>query len=204
MSAVATVPPAKTLITAEEFLTFCERPENDDRKFELVRGEVIELSLPTKMHGIVVSNIDRRLGNYAEQIGPGYSVTGDSGVVLDREPDTVRGPDVAYFIDVETIEEVEDGWAESPPVLAVEVRSPNDKEKEVNQKVQEYLTAGVRVVWVVNYEERFLTVYRPNQNLLVLEEEAEISLNELPGFSGRVADFFRLPGRSKSLTPSTP
>ncbi|HEY2784450.1 MAG TPA: Uma2 family endonuclease, partial [Fimbriiglobus sp.] len=150
MSSVATAPvPAKKLMTADEFLVFCERPENDDRTFELVRGEVFEMSLPTKMHGIVVSNTNTRLANYAEQIGPGYPVAGDSGVILERDPDTVRGPDVAYFIDVDNFEEVDDGWAETSPVLAIEVRSPNDKEKEIHQKVQEYLTAGVRVVWVV-------------------------------------------------------
>jgi Uma2 family endonuclease len=202
MSAVASAPvPAKKLMTADEFLAYCERPENYNRKFELVRGEVVEVSRPTRIHGTVVSNIDRRLGNYAEQTRKGFSVTGDAGIILERGPDTVRGPDVAYFTDVNKFVDLEDGWAETPPVLAVEVKSPHDKDKKLAQKVREYLAAGVKVVWVVNYEERFLTVYRPKQDFIILEETDEIKIPELPEFSCKVADLFRLPG---DLPPSAP
>lgn len=203
MAAVATIPPSpKRLMTAGEFLTFCERPENDGRLFELVRGEVVEMSRPTKMHGIVVSNISFELSAYARRVGPGYSVAGDAGGILERDPDTVRGPDVAYYVDVEKFADVEKGWAETPPVLAVEIRSPNDKERELLRKVRQYLSTGVKVVWVVDYEERFVTVYRPKQDLTLLDETDTISPPELPGFSCRVADFFKLPNEAKQ--PSAP
>jgi Uma2 family endonuclease len=77
----------------------------------------------------------------------------------------------------------------------VEVLSPSDRTTQVNRKVSEYLQAGVKVVLLVDPEERAVTVYRPEHTLQLLRETDAISGgDELPGFSCRVADFFLLPG----------
>src|SRR6516225_1975742 len=96
MPAVSTAP-AKKLMTAAEFYEFVNRPENEDRFFELVRGEVIELSRPDQIHGTVASNVALELKLYARKVRKGNVVGNDSGVILEEDPDTVVGPDVAYF-----------------------------------------------------------------------------------------------------------
>jgi Uma2 family endonuclease len=126
----------------------------------------------------------------------------DAGVVLREDPDTVVGPDVAYYTDANTFEDVHPKWGDVPPVLAVEVQSPNDKMREVMAKVAEYLQNGVRTVWLVNYEERFLTVFDVGQPPVIVNEADPVpALPNLPGFSHTLSDFFRLPGQPVT-TPS--
>src|ERR1700732_5250163 len=131
-------------MTAEEFCDFVHRPENANKWFELVRGEVIEPPPPQKPHGFVCVNIGRLLGNYTFEIGRFYPTGNDSGVILERDPDTVRGPDVAIYNDANSFEELHPKYGEVPPLLAVEVLSPNDRLGKVMRKVKAYLKAGVQ------------------------------------------------------------
>src|SRR5262245_1735257 len=105
-------------MTVDEYWDFVSRPENADRMFELRRGEVVELSRPKTPHGIVCVRIGTRLQNYADQVGRGYVTSNDAGVVLAESPGTVVGPDVAYFTDANTFDEIAPKWAETPPILA--------------------------------------------------------------------------------------
>lgn len=181
----------KKLMTVDEYWDFVNRPENDNRFLELRKGEVIELSRPTRRHGAVTGNISRIVGNYAFHVRRGYVVSNDSGVILADEPGTVVGPDVGYFTDAKSFAEIHPKWGEEVPVLAVEVLSPNDKMSEVNEKIEDYLRNGVRLVWLVDYERRKATVYRPDRTLTVLQESDVISGgDELPGFACRVSDLF--------------
>ncbi|MFO0826170.1 MAG: Uma2 family endonuclease [Gemmataceae bacterium] len=199
-----TVGAAKKLMTIDEYWDFVNLPENMDRLFELRRGEVIEMSRPKKPHGIVCGNIARVVGNYLFAVGRGYVLSNDTGVVLQETPGTVVGPDVAYCIDANNYDDVEPKWAESPPVLAVEVLSPTDKVSEVNEKIAEYLRAGVKVVWLADPEVKTVAVYRPNHHHVVLKSADDLSGGEeLPGFSCKVADFFRLPGDRPAAPPAT-
>src|SRR3954452_9563868 len=145
---------ATARMTADEFLEFVHRPENEGRWFELVRGEVIELPPPTKKHGVVSANIAFALGGYIRQARKGYITANDSGTLLERDPDTVRGPDVAYFTDARRYDDLHPKYGEEPPVLAVEVLSPDDRAARVLAKVDDYLRNGVRVVWLVDPEGR--------------------------------------------------
>jgi Uma2 family endonuclease len=195
----------KKLMTVDEYWDFVNLPANADRFFELRRGEVIELSRPNTLHGIVTSNVATELNLYARQVRKGFVTSNDAGVVLVERPGTVVGPDVAYFTDVTTFAEVTPKWAETPPVLAVEVLSPNDRPSKVNEKIEDYLKSGVKVVWLVDYEERKVTVYRPNRTLAVVKEAGELGgAEELPGLTIPVADFFRLPGDRPAQQPQPP
>lgn len=186
----------KKSMTVDEFWDFVNLPENADRLFELRRGEVIEMSRPKRPHGIVTSNIATELTLYARQVRKGYVLSNDTGVVLEETPGTVVGPDVAYCIEqVKAYDEVEPTWVEVPPVLAVEVLSPSDKMSQVNEKVADYIKAGVKVVWLADPELKSLTVYRPASHHIVLKSADELTGgDDLPGFMCKVADFFRLPG----------
>jgi Uma2 family endonuclease len=202
---MSTTPPgtAKKLITADEFWEFVHRPENLDRDFELIRGEVVEVSRPRRPHGSVIIRIGSLLDRYAERIGRGYVDT-ESGVALGEDPDTVVGPDVAYYDDANAFGDLHPKWGDIPPLLAVEVSSPSDRPGRMNAKIQEYLTSGVKIVWQVDYEERNVTVHRPNRILEVVKEDGELTGgDELPGLSIKVADIFKLP-RERTASPPPP
>ena len=196
--------PARRM-TAGEFWDFCQLPENHNRDFELVRGEVIEVPRPTKRHGRLCSRISHLLEVYADAVGGGYPVSNDSGVILEEGPDTVVGPDVAYYRDTATtFADIHPKWGEEVPVLAIEVLSPSDRPSRVNDKVADYLANGVRLVWLVDHEDRKVTVYRPGRSHEMVAASGMLSGGvDLPGLEITVADLFKLPGEPKP-TPNSP
>lgn len=143
------------LLTAEEYAAL----PDDGRLTELVRGVEVEMSRPESEHGYICSNFAYALGGYVRQHDIGRIVTNDSGVVTERGPDTVRGPDVAFY----SYDRVPRGprprgyWP--APELVIEVRSTSDRTSRVLAKVSEYLTAGVRVVLVVWPEQTTIMAY---------------------------------------------
>lgn len=159
MSTAAPPAPPK-LLTAEEYAAL----PDDGRLTELVKGVVIEMPSPTPSHGYVCSNIAGELRTYVRSRDLGRVVTNDSGVVTQRNPDTTRGPDVAYY----SYDRVARGplpagyWP--PPELAVEVRSPSERTSNVLAKVSEYLAAGVRVVWLADPDQGTVMVYSEEFN----------------------------------------
>lgn len=184
------------LMTAEEFFDWSNRPENQDKVCELVRGEIVEMSRPGRRHGFVCLNVGGILRAYTIARKKGYACSNDTGIVVERDPDTVRRPDVTLFEDVASYQELAVGYGEQPPLLAVEVLSPNDTHGEIMRKVREQMRFGTRLVWVVDPEARNVTVYRPGQEPYVVEENEELTGDDvLPDFRCRVADFFTFPGQ---------
>jgi Uma2 family endonuclease len=193
MSTAATT--AKELMTAEQFSDWVQRPENANKWFELVRGEVIELPPPTKPHGFVCANVARIVGNYTFQRRKGYVTSNDSGVILEHDPDTVRGPDVALYEDAQSFAELHPKYGEVPPRLAVEVLSPNDKAKLVTRKIMDYLRTGVDLVWLIDPEARAVYVYPRSKAPYSLDENQDLTGDDvLPDFRCRVADLFFMAG----------
>jgi Uma2 family endonuclease len=78
------------------------------------------------------------------------------------------------------------------PDLAVEVFSPSNRRKQILEKVNEYLDAGVLMVWVVHPGRKTVAIYRPDDPIPILmgESDALENLPELPGFCCQVAEFF--------------
>ena len=187
-------------MTAEEFAAWVQLPANADRYFELERGKVIEMPPPIPWHGFITARITRILGQHAETSGVGLVLSNDSGVIVERNPDSVRGPDVSYFTKSFANETEMKLFLRSylsvPPVIAVEVLSPSDRVNRIAAKVDEYLAFGVKQVWVVDPESKDVAVHRPGKSMLLLEGDAELpGGNDPPGFSCRVSDFLRMPGQ---------
>jgi Uma2 family endonuclease len=183
-------------MTAEAFYEWSHRPENRDRYCELERGEIVEMSRPGKRHGFVCANVVGILRNYAIGRKKGYVCSNDTGVVVERNPDTVRGPDVLFFEDADQLEQIEEKYGERPPLLAVEVLSPNDTTGNVMRRVREQKRFGTRLIWVLDPDARNVIVCQPGQEDKIVEESEELTGEEvLPDLRCRVAEFFALPGR---------
>src|SRR5262245_15430945 len=150
-------------MTSEQFLEFTARPENHNRLFELVRGEAIEVPPPTDLQVIVCANVARLVGDYEFKRSYGYLTTNDSGVILERDPDTVRCPDVALYEGDQEFSELEPKYDTTAPTLAVEVLTPSDKPRPIVHKVFDYLRCGVNVVWLIDPKAHTIDVYHPAQ-----------------------------------------
>jgi Uma2 family endonuclease len=181
---------AKTteLLTLEEF----ERlPEEDAYRLELVRGRVVREPPPGAPHGWLVRRLFRALDAYVEEHGLGI-VINETGFLLSVYPPTVRGPDLA-FISAENLprEGIPEGYWTKAPDLGIEVLSPSNTAVEIHEKVLDYLTAGTRLVWVVDPHTRTVIVYslRHEGRLLKLGDDLEGG-DVLPGFRIALANLF--------------
>jgi Uma2 family endonuclease len=174
------------LLTAEEFARL-PQPEDGSQQ-ELIQGVIVTMPPPGAPHGVCCSKIDRRLGTFVETNKLGTVCCNDTGFITERDPDTVRGADVAFWTK-EKLPELPKVYIEVLPDLAVEVVSPDDHFSRIQKKVLHYLTKGVRLLWVVDPEDRSITVYRPDKPLRILGESDTLSGEEvLPGFTCRVVD----------------
>lgn len=160
--------------------------------FELVAGRLVEKSMGGFASWVAVQ-ISRLLLQYGQDLGHGWVF--DSECSYQCFPDErrkVRKPDVSFVRCGRLLGECPpDGHIMISPDLAVEVISPNDTAYEVDTKVQEYLAAGVPLVWVVNPRVRTIQIYRADGTVERLTEDASLTAPELlPDLRCRVADLF--------------
>lgn len=185
----------KHLVAVEQLW---QMPELADTNFELIDGEVVEVPPAITRHGVIVTMIARLLGDHVAQHDLGIVATGDVGYVLRRNPDRLRAPDVSFLARDNPVgaDLPEHGFSEGAPTLAVEVVSPDDRASKVQIKVQHFLEAGTRQVWVVWPHERRMSVYTLDGGVRELGPDAELDGGDvLPGFTARVGDLFEIRDR---------
>lgn len=176
----------KTLLTAEEFYLFCCQNEG---RYELVDGEVVEESLPDDVHGETTGNVGTAFNIYSRMCGAGQARV-STGYTLRTGPDTVRGPDVSFVLQPR-VEGRGQGFPSGAPDIAVEVVSPSDTAAEMARKVAEYLAAGSQRVWVVYPTVRQVLVHRADGSVLSYGGGDVITDEELlPGFSLPLSEIF--------------
>jgi Uma2 family endonuclease len=178
---------ATKLITAEEFGRMPDPA--DGSKQELVKGVVVKMPPPKARHGLTQTLIASLLLAFVRPRRLGWVAT-ESGTVLENDPDTVRGPDVAFY-SITRVPTPPEDYFEIPPDLVVEVLSPDDRRGAVRAKVREYVAAGVRLVWVVDPETQTVLEYRGSLRGTEYDEADTITAADvLPEFTCRVAEFF--------------
>jgi Uma2 family endonuclease len=179
---------AEALITADEY---CDMPD-DGRRTELVRGRIIELSRPTFLHGIACARMAFVIMTWLSQRDLGRVVTNDTGILTQRDPDTLRGADVAYYSYARLPKDTTPKkYPNVPPDLVVEVKSPTDRWSEILAKVAEYLDLGVPVVCLLNPETRSAILYSQDQEQRTLGPDDELTFPEcLPEFRVLVRSLF--------------
>jgi Uma2 family endonuclease len=187
MSAVA----AKVIYEPEDLLSL----PDGGKGYELVDGHLVEKNVGG-FASWVASQINYLLVVYGQHAGLGWVLDSEGGYqCFPDAPRKVRKPDVSFIRRGRLPDEViPEGHLRIAPDLAVEVVSPNDTAYEVETKVQEYLTAGVPLVWVVNPPARSIHVYRADGSVERLREEDELAAPEmLPDLRCKVAEVFTLP-----------
>jgi Uma2 family endonuclease len=158
---------------------------------ELLRGELIMMSPAGARHGRIVANITGPLIVFVKQKALGRVYGAETGFWIGRKPDTVRAPDVAFVSNDRLGGEPERGFFEGPPDLAVEVLLPEDRPGEVAAKVQDWLAAGCRLVWVVDPQTQSVPIHRHGGTGVVLGAEDQLGGEDLvPGFTLPVTEIF--------------
>ena len=185
---MAVIDAAPRLLTANDLL----RLSSQGVRGELIRGVLCETMPTGREHGRIVVNLASELRNFVKPRRLGILTASDSGVWLERDPDTVRDPDIAFFSSEKSpLDERVMGYSETPPDLVVEVASPGDGRRELHDKALMWLSHGARLVWVVHPETRTVDAHRAGGDAATLtQDDALDGLDALPGFSCTVRDLF--------------
>ena len=151
----ATKPSPTTLLTAEELL----RLDAQGVRGELVRGVFCEVMSAGYRHGMIVARLVARLVDYADERRCGTVVASDAGILLERDPDTVREPDIAFTsADRLPPSAAPADYSDVVPDLVVEVASPSDRPGQLAERAEMWLGFGVRLLWVVHPDPRTVEV----------------------------------------------
>jgi Uma2 family endonuclease len=184
------------IISSEKLYTEAdlERFSAQGYRYELIRGELIEMLSAGFYHGIFTDRLSSRLSVYVQDNDLGEGATAETGFKIEQNPDTVLAPDWA-FIAKERLPTVwpRKGFMPVVPDFVLETRSPEDTKKEVADKVQEWLNAGVRMVWTLDPLAHTLTVHRPRLESRTFGPEDTLSGEDvIPVFTYPLSKLFRV------------
>src|SRR5438132_12565072 len=139
---------SSTLLTADQLLPV----RAPGKRVELVRGVLVVREPAGLRHGRVTVALTRRLADYVEAEALGVVYAAETGFTLARDPDTVRAPDIAFIRRARLPDPEPPGFPDLAPDLVVEVLSPSDRPAEVLAKAADWLSADVRLIWVISSE----------------------------------------------------
>jgi Uma2 family endonuclease len=171
-----------------------------DVPYEVIDGELRGVSPSFADPGRVAGIITGEVGQFNEEHELGEVITADGGFDLSHHPLILVAPDVA-FVRAENIPRDYDFQSFFPgaPDLAVEVPSPSDRPRAVEEKIERYLTYGSKLVWKADPRLRLVEVRRPNRPAQTLYiGDVLYGEDVLPGFTLPVARIFREPRRARS------
>ena len=143
----------KRLYTVDDVFELLRRPTNADVSYELINGELIEMSPANSLHSWLASEISRHIGNYVSVRGIGFTLV-EAGFHLTTERHTFLVPDVAFVSNDRQPTPLAQTFAEYMPDLAVEIVSPSNTLAEQHRKTGLYLRHGASLVWMSFRTER--------------------------------------------------
>lgn len=168
--------------------TFFDSPLSQNH--ELVEGKLVKTMPAGFIHGVVTQRVGRLLGNFVYENKLGEVAAAETGFVLTGK--TFRGADSA-FISSEKLAQFgyPEGFFPTAPDLAVEVASPGNSSEELIEKVEKYLSAGSRLVWLIYPKTKLAQVFRANNVISLLRESDALDGEDvLPGFHLPLAELF--------------
>jgi Uma2 family endonuclease len=172
-------------------------PEEMTKGYELIEGVLVPkggtLSPTSGTHGKVENNAAFELTLFNRQHNLGTVITGDPGYYTRDDTHTVRAPDVA-FVSYEKVppDSEMEGFSRIPPDLVIEVVSPSNSAEEIEEKVQEWLAFGVKIVWVMFPKTRRVRVFTHDGKWRILNAKEMLDGGDvLPGFRVEVSALFK-------------
>ncbi|MDD5394737.1 MAG: Uma2 family endonuclease [Thiothrix sp.] len=174
------------LITADELYAMGDMPG-----VELIKGKLRNMSPTGYEHGATESDIAFHLKSFLRQHNLGKVMTGEVGVYIRRNPDSIRAADV-LFISHQRLQQVQSkSYLDVAPELVVEVLSPRDSWVDMAEKLEEYFSIGVLQVWFANPRNKTLQVFTSATDSVLLRGDDCVSeIAFLPGFSLNVSEIY--------------
>jgi Uma2 family endonuclease len=177
----------RTITTAEQLLAVA----SSLGRCELIRGELRMMSPAGGDHGQTTGRLHVLIGHYVLTNRLGEVFAAETGFVLERNPDTVRAPDIAFIARDRVPDARVKGFLAIAPDLLVETLSPDDRASEVSAKIQWWLGHGVREAWVVDADNRSVTVHQRDGTIRRYGPRDTIeSPDLLPGFTLSLREIF--------------
>lgn len=174
-----------------------QHPDRD--QFELVHGELVERNMGWQSSRIGL-RVAALLEVYVSRHNLGWVNGPDAAYqcfedALPDDPDRIRKPDASFIsLDRLSPDDEPEGYCHIVPDMVVEVVSPNDMVYELSLKVEEYLKAGVKLIWVVVPNTKTVRIYRANGSTDELHEAHQLSGESvILGFQCQVSELFRTP-----------
>jgi Uma2 family endonuclease len=177
------------LYTAEDLLEM----EDDGCRHELIRGELITMPPTNDEHSDLMLHLSALLWNYQNSHPEVRSFAGDPGFMLARDPDILLGPDFATIrTDRLPADFPRRTFFDIVPDLVIEIVSPSERVGQISAKVDAYLNAGVRLIWLINPMCRNVTIHSPDQHTHILEGNDALDGGDvLPEFRLPLGELFR-------------
>jgi Uma2 family endonuclease len=162
------------------------------RRYELVEGRLVRMSPVNFDHGRIVIQLGALLHLHLKS-QPSGVVVGDVGFKLASNPDTVRGPDIAFVRQERVPASGGRGFFKGAPDLVIEVLSPDDRPGETRTKVDGYLARGVLLVAVIDPGDKSAMIFRPGAAALALRSDTDtLDLSDvIPGFRCQLREIFQ-------------
>jgi Uma2 family endonuclease len=170
----------RAALTADELLHL----NLPNKRTELVRGALVVREPPGGEHGFVAGRVLVEIGTFVRARRLGIVLAAETGFTLFTDPDTVRAPDAAFIQRDRVPDPLPRAYFTIAPDLAVEVISPRDTAREVNEKVADWLAAGTRLVWCIDPRKRSARVHRVNGSVAFIAADGALDGEDvLPGFA---------------------
>jgi Uma2 family endonuclease len=179
------------LVTAQELAAM----RDDDVVRELIEGEILEVSPTGIYHGEITSALVEALILYSAEHRQIRVRVGEVGYLFAREPDTVLVPDISILTadQFESMPRRSNRFSEIVPTIAVEVKSPSNREADIAKKLSIYLAAGVQEIWWVRPDDEQISVHTPEASPVLLGfADSLVSPKLLPGFELSLFSLFRI------------
>jgi Uma2 family endonuclease len=183
------IPNGVRLLTAADVAVLPRSLPSGDVGYELHDGRLVVMAPPGAGHGRRQARFSRYLVTEGEERGHGEAYA-EVGVLLRRNPDHLIGPDAAFVTAAQLpVKLSPEGYLLTIPELIVEVRSKNDTQPEIDEKVNDYLKAGAVLVWVADPDARTVIVHQANQAPITLAATDTLTApGVIPGFAILVGD----------------
>lgn len=172
-------------MTADELL----HVDIPGKSTELVRGRLVVREPSGTRHGMVQATLTWLVTDFVRRNQLGVVFGQDTGFRIESNPDTVRGPDLAFVAADRAAEIPPRGYAALAPDLVAEIVSPDDRPGELLAKAGQFLDAGTRLVWVIDPQRTEARIYGASGDVSIVGEDGALDgRNVLPGFSCALRD----------------
>lgn len=176
-----------TRVSMQQYEQFIAQPENTDRLFELIHGEIVE-KMPSQLHALIAHILNGFLFNYL-RVNPIAWAFSEVRSRVPSDNDNSRIPDISVVLKAGRTFEGDEPLSHLPDI-AIEIQSPDQSDKLMTDKAAYYLANGSRLVWLIYPKNKLGEVLTTDSRALLSIDDTLDGGDILPGFTLPVRELF--------------